>query len=135
MDMPGMPGMHRGSEAEETGMTMPMLGQFGPYPMVREASGTSWQPDSTPSEGVHLMVDDWMLMGHANIFGVYDNQGGPRGVSKAFAAGMVMGMAQHPLGDAGILGFRAMLSPIHSWVRTGIRCYSRPERPQTAALR
>jgi hypothetical protein len=110
-DMPGMPGMHHGSEAEETGMTMLMPGQFGPYSMVREASGTSWQPDSTPSEGVHLMVDDWMLMGHANIIGVYDNQGGPRGGSKTFAAGMVMGMAQHPLGDASTLGFRAMLSP------------------------
>jgi hypothetical protein len=110
-DMPGMPGMHHGTEAEETGMTMLMPGQFGPYSMVREASGTSWQPDSTPSEGVHLMADDWMLMGHANIFGVYDHQGDARGGDKTFAAGMVMGMAQHPLGDAGTLGFRAMLSP------------------------
>src|SRR5207249_306140 len=38
-------------------------------------------------------------------------QGGRRGGSKAFAAGMVMGMAQRPVGDAGTLGFRAMLSP------------------------
>jgi hypothetical protein len=111
MDMPGMPGMHHGSEAEETGMTMLMSGQFGPYSMVREASGTSWQPDSTPSEGVHFMPDDWMLMGHANLLGVYDRQGGSRAGSKTFGAGMVMGMAQHPLGDAGTLGFRAMLSP------------------------
>ena len=41
----------------------------------------------------------------------YDNQGGPRGGSKAFAAGMIMGMAQRPIGEAGTLGFRAMLSP------------------------
>jgi hypothetical protein len=110
-DMPGMPQMHHRSEADEAGVPMMMLGQFGPYPMVREASGTSWQPDSTPSEGIHLMAGDWTLMGHANIIGVYDQQGGARGGSKTLAAGMVMGMAQHPLGDAGTLGFRAMLSP------------------------
>jgi hypothetical protein len=109
--MGSMPGMHHGSEAEETGMPMMMLGQFGPYSGVREASGTSWQPDSTPTLGLDFMVDDWMLMGHANIFSVYDHQGGSRGGSKAFAAGMIMGMAQHPLGDSGTLGFRAMLSP------------------------
>ena len=90
---------------------MQMKGQFGPYPMSREASGTAWQPDSTPHQGVMFMSGDWMLMGHANLFGVYDNQGGPRGGSKAFAAGMIMGMAQRPVGEAGRLGFRAMLSP------------------------
>ncbi len=122
MSMPGMshqeqppgtataatPGEERA--ADEMG-GMQMQGQFGPYPMSREASGTAWQPDSTPQQGVMLMSGDWMLMGHAKLFGVYDDQGGPRGGSKSFAAGMVMGMAQRPLGEAGTLGFRAMLSP------------------------
>ena len=90
---------------------MPMLGQFGPYGMAREASGTAWQPDSSQLQGIMLMRGDWMLMGHANLFGVYDHQDGPRGGNKAFAAGMVMGMAQRPLGEAGTLGLRAMLSP------------------------
>jgi len=105
----GMPGMDHGAAHEMGGMQM--LGQFGPYPMAREASGTAWQPDSTPQQGVMFMSGEWMLMGHANLFGVYDHQGGLRGGSKTFAAGMVMGMAQHPVGDAGTLGFRAMLSP------------------------
>ena len=52
-----------------------------------------------------------MLMAHANLFSIYDHQGGPRGGSKTFAAGMVMAMAQRPVGDAGTLGFRTMLSP------------------------
>src|SRR5262249_55396162 len=104
-----MPGMGHGG-AQEMG-EMRMQGQFGPYPMSREASGTAWQPDSTPLQGVMLISGEWMLMGHANLFGVYDDQGGPRGASKTFAAGMVMGMAQRPVGDAGTLGFRAMLSP------------------------
>jgi hypothetical protein len=103
-----MPGMEHGGH--EMGR-MRMQGQFGPYTMSREASGTSWQPDSTPHQGVMFMSNEWMLMGHANLFGVYDHQGGPRGGNKAFAAGMVMGMAQRPLGDNGTLGFRAMLSP------------------------
>jgi len=106
--VPAMPGMEHGGH--EMGR-MRMQGQFGPYTMSREASGTSWQPDSTPHQGVMFMSNEWMLMGHANLFGVYDHQGGPRGGNKAFAAGMVMGMAQRPLGDNGTLGFRAMLSP------------------------
>src|SRR5207237_817749 len=67
-------------------------------------------PDSTPHEGIHATYGDWMLMGHALLNGVYDKQGGPRGGEKGFVGGMVMGMAQRPLGD-GTLGFRAMLSP------------------------
>jgi hypothetical protein len=102
-----MPGMEHGGQ--EMG-GMPMKGQFGPYSMSREASGTAWQPDSTPHQGVMFMSGDWMLMGHSNLFGVYDHQGGLRGGSKTLAPGMVMGMAQRSLGD-GTLGFRAMLSP------------------------
>ena len=41
---------------------MPMTGMYGPYPMTREASGTSWQPESTPMEGIHAMNGPWMTM-------------------------------------------------------------------------
>jgi len=98
--MPGMthqeaPGAAQGAmpEMEHDGHEMGgmhMKGQFGPYPMSREASGTAWNPDSTPQQGVMFMSGDWMLMGHANLFGVYDHQGGSRGGSKIFAPGMVM---------------------------------------------
>src|SRR5215470_3316948 len=71
-----------------------MKGFLGPYPMNREASGTSWQPDTSPQEGVHATIGDWMVMWHALINGVYDNQGGPRGDQKGFTSGMIMGMAQ-----------------------------------------
>ena len=87
-----------------------MKGFLGPYGMTREGSGTSWVPDTTPHEGIHTKYGDWSLMWHALINGVYDKQGGPRGGEKAFASGMIMGMAQRQLGD-GTLGFRAMLSP------------------------
>ncbi len=86
-----------------------MPGLYGPHAMTREASGTSWQPDSTPHEGLHLHRGGWMLMAHGSLDLVYDRQGGPRGGEKNFAAGMLMGMARRPLGP-GVLGLRAMLS-------------------------
>jgi hypothetical protein len=86
---------------------MAMKGLYGSYSMTREASGTSWQPDSTPHEGMHLMRGDWMVMAHGFADGIYDRQGGPRGKEKGFSESMLMVMAQRPLGD-GTLGLRAM---------------------------
>ena len=91
-------------------MAMPMHSPLGGYRMNRDASGTSWQPDASPHDGIMVHEGEWMLMGHAIFNGVHDNQGGPRGGDKAFLAGMVMGMAQRPLGG-GTLGFKAMVSP------------------------
>ena len=51
-----------------------------------------------------------MLMAHGTLNLVYDHQSGPRGDDKAFASGMLMGMARRPLGN-GTLQFKAMLSP------------------------
>jgi hypothetical protein len=86
-----------------------MAGFYGSYAMSREASGTAWQPEATPMEGLHYMLDDWMFMFHGFAFGVYDYQGGHRGDRKFFSPNMLMGMAEHPLGP-GTFGFRAMLS-------------------------
>ena len=57
---------------------MPMAGLYGPYGMSREASGTSWQPDSTPLEGIMGMRGPWMGMVHGFVDLIYDEQGGPR---------------------------------------------------------
>jgi hypothetical protein len=86
-----------------------MNGALGPYSMTREASGTSWQPDSTPHEGVHVMSGDWRLMIHGYADAVYDRQGGPRGDSKLFSESMFMAMASRPAFD-GTVGLRAMAS-------------------------
>ena len=88
-----------------------MAGALGRYPMAREASGASWQPDASPDMGQMSMSRGWMVMSHALINGVFDHQGGPRGDDKAFAAGMIMVMADRPLADGGMLGLRAMFSP------------------------
>jgi hypothetical protein len=86
-----------------------MTGFLGPYPMSREASGTSWQPDSSPMEGIHWMRDAWMGMVHGFADVVYDHQGGPRGDDDVFAPTMVMVMAQRPAAG-GTFGLRTMLS-------------------------
>ena len=88
---------------------MVMDGLYGRYPMTREASGTSWQPDSTPLQGINLMHKDWMLMfdGYADV--VYDRQGGKRGTELTFSSSMFMFMAERQLGK-GTFGLRSMLS-------------------------
>jgi len=122
-DMPGMAGMdhskmdHSATAAptadDMAGMDMshPMTGALGPYAMSREASGTAWQPDASTHEGVHVMRGPWMVMLHGVLTGVYSSQDGPRGDDKAFAAGMLMAMAQRPVGEAGTLQLRVMVSP------------------------
>lgn len=105
---------HAGHDMAAMGqeMAMPaMRAAFGPYPMTREASGTSWQPDASPHDGVHAMRGDWTLMGHVVLDGVVDHQSGPRGADQGFVSGMVMGMATGALSDRDTVQLRAMLSP------------------------
>ena len=87
-----------------------MNGAFGSYPMTRESSGTAWQPDASEHVGIMEMSGDWALMGHGMLNLVFDHQSGRRGDDKTFVSGMLMGMAQRPIGN-GTLQFRAMLSP------------------------
>jgi hypothetical protein len=84
-------------------------GLFGPYPMSRDASGTSWEPDSTPMLGLHRMDDPWMEMWHGIANVIYDDQGGARGATQTFSNSMLMFMGRRELDD-GALGVRAMLS-------------------------
>lgn len=103
-----MHGMQAGAMA---GMDMAhgphMIGALGAYAMSRDASGTAWQPDSTPMHGLHGRSGDWTTMLHGDATLVYDDQGGPRGDRKTFVESMLMGMAQRPL-DGGVLTLRAM---------------------------
>ena len=100
-NMDGMAGMD---------MNGPMMaGATGNYSMMRDASGTAWQPDSTPMEGLSGEFSGWSTMLHGYVTGVFDHQGGPRGGDKAFSESMLMGMAQRKAGP-GMLTLRAMLS-------------------------
>jgi hypothetical protein len=110
-----MPEHQHGAPAEEdlpplgTGPVIQATGALGDYSMMRDASGTSWQPESTPMEGIHGLLGNWTTMIHGFIDAVYDNQGGPRGGHKTFSESMLMGMAQTSLGP-GHLMLRGMIS-------------------------
>ena len=90
-------------------MDMHGNGMYGTYPMTREASGTSWQPESTPMEGIHGKAGEWMTMTHGFIYGIYNEQEGDRGDNKLYSESMFMFMAHRPINE-GTLGFRSMIS-------------------------
>jgi hypothetical protein len=107
MGPPGTPPM---PAHDPMSSTHAMTGAYGPYPAARESSGTAWQPDTSKHSGLMTTSGDWSLMLHGELTLVHDWQEGPRGASKTFAAGMLMGTARRPIGD-GTLQFRAMVSP------------------------
>lgn len=100
---------HAQHEHREHGEHMQMQAFLGEYPHSREASGTSWQPESSLIQGLHVMRGDWDLMFHGSVFGVYDYEGGKRGKEKGFSASMLMAMANRRSGSATV-GWRSMLS-------------------------
>jgi hypothetical protein len=108
-DTSAMPGMTVDAMDDMPGMSGMMAGQLGGYAMMRDASGTAWQPDSTPMDGWGWKAGGWtgMIHGYADL--VYDHQGGPRGDAKTFSESMLMVMAQHAAGP-GVLTLRSMLS-------------------------
>jgi len=77
------------------------LGQMG--------SGTSWQPDTSPSYMMDKQAGDWLLMFHYNAIVGVNAQGGPRGVTKFESANWFMPMAFHKLGK-GTVQLRGMFS-------------------------
>ena len=95
-----------------------MSGALGSYPLAREASGTAWQPDSSEHGGIHLSGGEWSFMVHGEADLVHSWQEQPRGDSKTFVSGMLMGMARRPVGD-GTLQFKAMVSPDPLMGKTG----------------
>lgn len=88
---------------------MYMPGFYGNYAAAREASGTSWQPESSPMHGRHFMFHDWNVMIHGYATATYGDQGGKRGADKSFSASMLMLMANKKL-SSGTIGYRSMYS-------------------------
>jgi hypothetical protein len=73
------------------------------------SSGTSAEPNSTPTPMLMTMKGQWMLMFHANAFIVDTQQSSSRGGNKAFSTNWFMPMAERALGP-GQLTLRGMLS-------------------------
>ena len=99
-----MPGMEHG----HTGMDEP------PKTLVDEiqhhgTSGTSAEPNSTPTPMLMTMKGKWMLMFHGEAFLNALQQSGARGSDKVFSTNWLMPMAQRQLGP-GTFTVRTMLS-------------------------
>src|SRR5262245_11757320 len=112
-------GAHAGHAAGHGEHAPEMKAAYGPYPMTREASGTSWQPDSSPHQGIHARLGAWDTMTHGFANLVYDDQGGARGHTKAFVHSRFMLVGNRAVGEGGTLGLRAMLSADPAWGKGG----------------
>ncbi len=112
-----------------------MMGKLGPWSMSREASGTSWIPDSSPmfmkmlpkSGAYELNAMGFLTFNFAQT-------GGKRGDQRFYSNSMLMLMARRETGG-GTLGLNAMLSldPIFNGefgypnlFQTGETAYGRP---------
>lgn len=73
------------------------------------SSGTSVEPNSTPTPMLMTMRGNWMLMFHASAFVIDTQQSSPRGKDKFFSTNWFMPMAQRVSGP-GELTLRAMFS-------------------------
>jgi hypothetical protein len=82
-------------------------GLLGSYPMDRDASGTSWQPEGAGMPGRHAFPGSWRVMFHGDAFAVFTDQGGPRGGKQGFSTNMLMAAASRVLGG-GMFTLRGM---------------------------
>ncbi|HVG82573.1 MAG TPA: hypothetical protein VNB28_09860, partial [Methylomirabilota bacterium] len=80
-------------------------------PRPVEASGTSRLPAAEGMmPGLHFgLGDGWMGMAHGYAWGIYTDQGGPRGDDKLYVASMAMLMAEKDFGGAR-LQLKSMMS-------------------------
>ena len=88
------------------------------FPM-REASGTSWNPDASPMYGAHLTAGRWQLMFHGNAFLQYVDERSEfatRGGRQLGSVNWGMLMARRQAGS-GRVGVRAMSSAEPATIR------------------
>ena len=112
MNMSGSAGMNPGSLVVMRGDEMGVrVGSSGANVMNvgQMGSGTSWQPDTSPTYMMDKMKGDWLLMLHYNVIVGVNAQGGPRGATKFESANWFMPMAFHKLGK-GTIQLRGMFS-------------------------
>jgi hypothetical protein len=75
----------------------------------RAASGTSWQPASTPLAGIHFRVGAWSVMLHGQASISYANSPEPRGDRQTYVTDRLGAAAARRLGR-GVLEARVMAS-------------------------
>lgn len=117
-DLGQMPGMDMSGDKsndnkDEPGMSK-MHMHMHPETFIQEiehhsSSGTSAEPNSTPTPMLMGMKGQWEFMFHANVFVGDLQQSGARGADRFFSTNWFMGMTQHQVGP-GLFTARVMLS-------------------------
>ncbi len=113
--MPGMamPGCPESTDPEasqrNSGMTNPHPENFIQTIENHDNSGTSVQPGSTSTPMIMTRKGPWIVMFHANVFVLDEQQSSPRGGDKFFSTNWFMAMAQRRVGR-GRFTARTMLS-------------------------
>jgi hypothetical protein len=105
IDHSHMPGM----QMDHTGPMPMQAGNFAEEIIGHTSSGTSAEPNSTPVSMLMTKRGPWMLMFHANVFVLEEQQSSARGGDRFFSTNWFMPMAQRKLGR-GMFTARAMLS-------------------------
>lgn len=115
-----MPGMNTGGMNMNTGPLLVMsedgMGvRIGPFEsgnimnLGQMGSGTSWQPDTSPTYMMDKVSGNWLFMFHYNTVVGVNSQGGPRGTTKFESANWFMPIAYRRVGP-GTLQLRGMFS-------------------------
>jgi hypothetical protein len=103
-------GAHEPAAPDHTSSPAPEQMSVLDIPMMRNASGTAWQPDTSPHAALHWEAVGWDFMFHGLLFGGYDWQQGDRGGDAVLGVGWLMLMVERKVDAAGF-GARVMLSP------------------------
>jgi hypothetical protein len=109
MQMPGCPPVSEATKLQGFDLMTMSPTNFLQSIVSHTASGTSAEPVSIPSPMLMTFKHGWMLMFHANVFVLDEQQSSPRGGDKFFSTNWFMPMAQHRLGR-GVFTVRTMLS-------------------------
>jgi hypothetical protein len=109
-NMPGMEGMDHSKHAMPESTPDEHAGH-GKQARWVSGSGTARLPGNEDSmTGLHIPAGDWMVMAHGYAWGVYSDQGGPRGDKMGVVQSMGMLEASGPVGNGVRLQLRSMLS-------------------------
>ena len=92
MDHSQMPGMNHGTGMNEAGMFL-----------MRQASGTSMNPQSWPMPMLMKKLGSWHGMFMGSVFIVDTQQSGPRGRDKFYSPNWFMAAAEHRLGKGSFM--------------------------------
>lgn len=111
MAMPGCPvsGGQQSSQQKQGGLMTMHPQNLLQAITGHAASGTGVEPASTPTPMLMTKRGSWMLMFHANVFVLDEQQSSPRGADRFFSTNWFMPMAQRSLGR-GVFTARVMLS-------------------------